>query len=90
MNICVVSSFEGTAEDFISMIAEFQEEIKEAVDGFDIGVVNTGREGFCKVITMVNVINMDRFQEIMASPKMVEWDTNHKNTDIIYSLERMN
>jgi len=90
MNICVVSSFEGKPEDFMSMIAEFQEEIKEAVDGFDIGVVNTGREGFCKVITMVNVINMDRFQEIMASPKMVEWDTNHKNTDIIYSLERMN
>ena len=90
MNICVVSSFEGDLEDYMSMMAEFQEEIKEAVGDFEIGVVNTGKEGFCKIITMGNVINMDRLQEIMASPKMVEWDTNHNNTDIIYSLERMN
>ena len=74
----------------MSMRAEFQEEMKEAVDGFDVGVVNTDKDGFCKIITMANVINMDRLQEIMASPKMVEWDTNHNNTDIIYSLERMN
>ena len=90
MNICVVSSFEGDLEDYMSMMAEFQEEMKEAVDGFEIGVVNTGEEGVCKIITLGNVINMDRLQEIIASPKMVEWDTNHKNTDIIYSLERMN
>ena len=90
MNICVVSSFEGDVEDYMSMMAEFQEEMKEAVDGFEIGVVNTGEEGVCKIITLGNVINMDRLQEIMASPKMVEWDTSHNNTDIIYSLERMN
>ena len=90
MNICVVSSFEGDLEDYMSMMAEFQEEMKEAVDGFEIGVVNTDKEGFCKIITMGNVINMDRLQEIMASPKMVEWDTSHKNTDVIYSLERLN
>ena len=90
MNICVVSSFEGNVEDYISMMAEFHEEMKEAVDGFEFGLVNTDKEGFCKIITMANVINMDRLQEIMTSPKMVEWDTNHKNTDIIYSLELMN
>ena len=83
MEICVVSTFEGDVEDYMSMMAAFQEEMKEAVDGFDIGVVNTDKEGFCKIITMGNVINMDRLQEIMASPKMVEWDTNHNNTDII-------
>ena len=90
MNICVVSSFEGNVEDYMSMMAEFQEEMKEAVDGFEIGVVNTGEDGVCKIITLGNVINMDRLQEIIASPKMVEWDANHKNTDIIYSLERIN
>ena len=89
MNICVVSSFEGKAEDFISMMSGFEKEMKEAVDSLDIGVVNTGKEGFCKIITMVNAINMERLQEIMSSPKMVEWDKNHNNTDIIYSLEKM-
>ena len=90
MNICVVSSFEGNVEDYMSMMAEFQEEMKEAVDGFDVGVVNTGKEGFCKIITMGNVINMDMLQEIMGSPTMVEWDKAHNNTDVIYSLERIN
>ena len=90
MNICVVSSFEGDLEDYMSMMAEFQEEMKEAVDDFEVGVVNTGKEGFCKIITMGNVINMDRLQELMASPKMVEWDKAHNNTDVIYSLERIN
>ena len=90
MNICVVSSFEGDLEDYMSMMAEFQEEMKEAVDDFEVGVVNTGKEGFCKIITMGNVINMDRLQEIMSSPKMVEWDKTHNNTDVIYSLERIN
>ena len=89
MNICVVSSFDGKAEDYMSIMAEFQEEMKEAVDDFEIGVVNTGKEGFCKIITMGNVINMERLQEIISSPKMIEWDKNHNNTDIIYSLEKM-
>ena len=63
--------------------------MKEVGDGFDVGVVNTSKEGFCKIITIGNVTNMDKLQEIMRSPKMVEWDKNHNNTDIIYSLERM-
>ena len=89
MNICVVSSFEGKAEDFMSMMAGFGEEMKSVASDVDIGVVSE-KEGFCKVITMANVIDNDRFQEMMSSPKMTEWDTNHKNTDIIYSLERIN
>ena len=89
MNICVVSTFKGNLEDYMSLMAEFQEELKEAADGFEIGVVDTGKEGFCKVMTMANVTNMDKLQEIMSSPNMVEWDTNHENTDIVYSLEKM-
>ena len=89
MNICVVSSFEGDLEDYMSMMAEFQEEMKEAVEDFEVGIVETGKEGFCKIITMGNVINMERLQEIISSPKMIEWDKNHNNTDIIYSLEKM-
>jgi hypothetical protein len=26
----------------------------------------------------------------MSAPKMVEWDQTHNNTDVIYSLERIN
>ena len=87
MNICVVSSFEGNAEDFISMFHEiFDEEIEKVSSDYDIGVVSD-KDGFCKIITMANIIDEKRFGELMSSPKMVEWDKKHKNTDAIYSLE---
>ena len=90
MNICVVSSFDGDVEEFISMVAEFDAELKSAVSDFEIGVVKTDKAGSSKIITMANVVDEKRFQEIMSSPKMVEWDKAHNNTDIIYSLERIN
>tara|TARA_Y100000590_G_scaffold455639_1_gene604685 strand:- start:925 stop:1197 length:273 start_codon:yes stop_codon:yes gene_type:complete len=90
MNICVVSSFEGSAEDFLSMFHEiFDEEIEKVASDYDIGVV-IDKDGFCKIITTANVIDEQRFSDLMSSPKMVEGDKNHKNTDVIYSLERIN
>jgi len=90
MNICVVSSFEGEVEEFMSMVAEFDEEMKSAVSEFDMGVVKTDKAGTSKIITMLNVIDQELFEEVMSSPKMIEWDKSHNNTDIIYSLERIN
>ena len=89
MNICVVSTFEGEVEEFLSMVEEFASDIKAASSDFEIGVVNTNRPGFSKVITMANITDDERFQELMSSPKMVEWYKAHNNTDIIYSLKRV-
>ena len=90
MNICVVSSFEGEVEEFLSMVEEFADEIKAASSDFEVGVVNTNKRGVSKIITMANITDEERFQELMSSPKMVEWDKAHNNTDIIYALERIN
>ena len=89
MNICVVSSFEGDVEEFMSMVAEFDAEFKEAASDIEFGVVNTDKVGFSKIITIANITNEERFQEIMSSPKMIEWDKAHNNTDVIYSIERI-
>jgi len=89
MNICVVSTFEGDVEEFMSMVAEFDEEIKEAASDIEFGVVSTDKDGFSKVITIANITNEERFQEIMSSPKMVEWDKAHNNTDDIYSIKKI-
>ena len=89
MNICVVSTFEGDVEEFMSMVAEGDEEIKEAASTIEFGVVNTGKEGVSKIITIANIINEERFQEIMSSSKMIEWDKAHNNTDDIYSIEKI-
>ena len=90
MNLCVVSSFQGDVDEFMSMMEEFGEELKSAASEWECGIVNTDKAGFSKIITMANVIDEERLQQIMSSPKMVEWDKAHNNTDIIYSLDRIN
>ena len=90
MNLCVVSSFQGDVDEFMSMMEEFGEELKSAASEWECGVVHTNKAGFSKIITIANVIDEERLQQIMSSPKMVEWDEAHNNTDIIYSLERIN
>ena len=66
MNLCVVSSFSYTAEDFKSMVKEFEGEFPGVVSEYEIAVVNDH-----KVVTMLNVIDMDAFTALMSSPKMV-------------------
>ncbi len=90
MNLCVVSSYQGDVDDFMSIMKELEEEFKSCASEWECGVVNTNEPGFSKIITIVNVTDQERLQQIMSSPKMVEWDKAHNNTDIIYSLDRIN
>ena len=90
MNFCVVSSYQGDVDDFMSMMEEFSEEMKSCTSEWECGVVNTNKAGFSKIITIANVTDMERLQQIMSSDKMVEWDNTHDNTDIIYSIEKIN
>ena len=76
MNICVVSSFEGEVEEFMSMVSEFDDELKSAVSDFDIGVVSTDKVGSSKIITMANVTDMERFEEIVSTNSKKEFQRN--------------
>ena len=83
MNICVVSTFEGTTDDFMEIFNWAKNKASEFATDFEVGVI---REG--KVIVMLNVTNMEKFQEIMTSEEMKAWDTKHNCTDVVYSLEK--
>ena len=85
MNLCVVSTFSCTAEDFKSMVKEFEGEFPGIVSEYEIAVVNDH-----KVITMLNVVDMDAFSNLMSSAKMAEWDAANNDIDVIYSLEKIN
>ena len=52
---------------------------------YDIGVI---REG--KIVLMINITDMEKFQEIMMSEEMQAWDQKFNCTDEVYSLEKMN
>ena len=83
MNICVVSTFDGTTGDFMEIFNWAKDKLSDAAKDMEVGVI---REG--KVITMGNVIDMEKFQEIMTSEEMKAWDTKHNCIDVVYSLEK--
>lgn len=84
MNLCVVSTFDCTVADFKAMVEEFREDMLKVCSEWEVAQVNED-----KVVTLVNVTDMDGFQELMTSPAVVEWDTANNTVDVIYSLEQM-
>ena len=83
MNICVVSTFDGTTDDFMKIFNWAKDKASAFATDFEVGVI---REG--KVNKMGNVTDMEKFQEIMTSEEMKAWDTKHNCVDVVYSLEK--
>ena len=83
MNVCVVSTYEGTTQDYMDLWDTLEENRKKFVTDYDIGVV---REG--KIILMLNVTDMNRLQEAMTQPHVLELDKKHNCVDVIYSLDK--
>ena len=85
MNICVVSTFDGTTDDYMEMFNSTKEKGADIFTDYDIGIV---REA--KIILTINITDMEKFQEIMMSEEMQAWDTKFNCVDAVYSLEEMN
>ena len=85
MNICVVSTFDCTVDDFKAMVKEFEEDMREVCSEWEIAEVNEH-----KAVTLLNVTDMDAFTTVMSAPKMTEWEASNNNVDAIYSLEKIN
>ena len=90
MNICYTSTFEGTFEDFNSVMSQLRAEFPVITDATERAEIEIDKEGWCKVITIANVVDFDKMRELMASPKVAEWDKKYNNTDVVYKLERIN
>ena len=84
MNLCVVSTFDCTVDDFRAMVAEFEEEaLRTCMSEYEIAVINDH-----KTCMMMNVFDMEALQTMMSSPKMTGWDAANNCVDTIYSLEK--
>ena len=84
MNICVVSTFDCTTDDYRSMVADFEEEMQSCVSDWEIAVINDH-----KLCVMLNVTDMEAFVNIMTGTKMTEWDAANNCVDVVYSLEKI-
>ena len=93
MNICFTSTFEGTFEDFNNMMNKIRAEFpgmtgeSEPTESVELPY---NKEGWCKVISIANVIDFPKMEKAMSASWVLEWDKKHNNTDVVYKLERIN
>ena len=84
MNLCVVSTFDCSVDDFKAVVKEHEAEIDKVCSEWEIAEVNEH-----KVVTLLNVTDMDGFQTLMTSQWMTDWDAANNCVDVVYSLEQM-
>ena len=85
MNICIVSTFSCTFDDFSAFVKEGEEDFREFITEFEVVKVNDH-----KSIMMCHCTDMEAFEAMMSSPEMKEWDKENNCVDIVYSLEKIN
>ena len=84
MNLCVVSEYSCTVDDFRKMVKSYEEETKKFISEYEIAEINEH-----KTAMFMNVTDMEAVQALMTSPTMKEWDKANNCVDVIYSLEKM-
>ena len=85
MNICIVSTYSCTFDDFSALVKESEEEFREFITEYEVVKVNDH-----KSIMMCHCTDMEAFEAMMSSPEMKEWDKENNCVDIVYSLEKIN
>ena len=85
MNVCIVSTFEGTTEDYMEMFNSTKESTQGIMQEYDLGII---REG--KVMLMMQISDMSKMQEVMSSDEMQAWDEKFNCVDEIYILDKIN
>ena len=68
----------------MAMVEEHEKALRKVCWGWEIAEVSEH-----KVVTLLNVTDMDGFQALMTAQWMTEWDAANNCVDAIYSLEQM-
>ena len=84
MNICIVSTYSCTFDQFKELVDESMEEAKAFMSEYELVRVNEH-----KSIMLVNVRDMEKMQAFMTTPEMQEWDKANNCVDHVYSMERV-
>ncbi len=85
MNVCVVSEYTCTFDDFEAIVKESEKEISAFASDFELVKVNDH-----KSILLINCTDMEAMQAFMTTPEMKQWDEENGCVDTVYSMERIN
>ena len=84
MNLCIVSEYKCTFDDFKNLVDSTIEETKDFITEWELVKVNNH-----KSIMMVNCTDMAALEAMMKSDEMKAWDVQNGCVDTLYRMEKI-
>ena len=69
MNICIVTKFDCSYEEFTAMLAEVGDDVRRCTSAWEVTTMNDNTG-----VGLWNVTDMEGLQNAMSSPKVQEWN----------------
>ena len=85
MNLCIVSEYNCTFDDFAAMVEQSQEQAQAFMTEFELVKVHDH-----KSVLLANCTDMEALQAFMTTPEMRQWDEANGCVDTVYAMERVN
>ena len=84
MNLCIVSKFECTFDDFAAMVEKSRGEAEAFMTEFELIKVNDH-----KSVMLINCTDMEALQAFMTTLEMQQWDQDNGCVDTVYAMEQV-
>ena len=84
MNICIVTKFDCSYEEFTAMLAEVGGEVRRCTSAWEVTKMNDNT-----AVGLLNVTDMGGLQKVMSSPKAQEWSATNNAVADVYALEKI-
>ena len=85
MNLCVVSEYSCTFEDFKEMVDKTTGETDAFLTEMELIKVHDH-----KSVLLLHCTDMQALIAFMSTPDMKQWDAENNCVDVLYSMEQMN
>ncbi len=85
MNLCVVSEYSCTFEDFKGMVDKTTGETDAFLTEMELIKVHDH-----KSVLLLHCTDMQALIAFMSTPEMKQWDAENNCVDVLYSMEQMN
>ena len=84
MNICIVTKFDCSYEEFTAMLAEVGDDMCRCTSAWEVTKMNDNT-----AVGLLNVTDMEGLQNVMSSPKVQEWNAANNAVADVYALEKI-
>ena len=84
MNLCIISEYKCTFDDFKEIVESSSEATKEFISEWELIKVNDH-----KSIMLVNCSDMEALETFMTTDEMKAWDAENGCVDTLYSMEKI-